>query len=343
MQVQFRRAARAVLVALLVAPFAASAQIATPSIPTDEEMSQASWADLSYAHVFKTDIEDLSNAQLQRESALLRIGRRFGEPEDKLKFVGQFTYQLSSYNFFNDHLGTLGNQGLLNTNGTRADLQCGPATLGPPNCGGDLWSDVHQFTFVGMATYSLNDDWTLIGGALFRLSGERGADYSEGISGGGFGGFRHQWSDSLDVGVVVGVLTQIEDNAAVMPLPIVHWKFTDGWQLNLDIHHLGGVGYGPELAWKPNDELDLSLVAAFERRRYRLENSGPTKNFIGDETSAPIVLKADWHPTPNIDLGAFAGVVVGGNIRMETQGGNKVFDKSYKPTPTIGLNGTVRF
>jgi hypothetical protein len=328
--------------AIVAVPTAALAQIMMPSIPVPGEEPVNSWGQVSYAHLFKADIDDLGNAKLQRESALAIVGHRFGEPEDKLQFAGQVAYQLSAYNFFNDHLGTQGDRGNLNPK-PKNGLQCGAATTGPPNCGGNLWSDVHQFTFLGMATYAIEDDWTLMGGALFRIAGESGADYSEAISGGAFVGFMHKWTDNLSVGMLLGAMTQIEDDAAVLPLPIVNWRMSDHWKLALGVNQLGGVGYGPKVVWAPSKEFDLSLIASYERRRYRLANNNSTKNYIGDETAAPIILQAGWHPTPNIDIGGFFGFVMAGNIRMETQGGNKVFDKSYQPTPTAGFNSTIRF
>lgn len=359
---------RAVVAAIVAVPMAASAQIMTPSIPVPGEEPTDSWAHLSYGHVFKTDIDDFSNTKVQRESALLLLGRTFGEQDAKFKFSTQFAYQLSGYNFFNDNLGTLGGQGLVNTTtkaGKNVGLQCGAATNGAvgTNCGRGLWSDIHQFTFLGLATYKADDDWTVLGGGLFRLSGESGADFSEAMNGGLFTGFLYKWTDTLNVGLLIGAVSAIENGISILPLPLVTWKFADEWAFKLGVNQLGGVGYGPQFMWRPSDEFDLALIWSYEARRFRLSNSGKsgfqgavgdpclaaggngcsTKNYIGQETSAPLVVRANWHPDPNITVGGFVGVVTAGNVRMETQGGNKVFDKSYGITPMVGANATFRF
>lgn len=339
----------ACVLALLLAPGLASAQVMTPAIPLPGEEPTDTWVNLSYAHMFSTDT-DLNNVEVQRESVLLLLGRRFGEPDDKLKFAMQFNYQLSAYNFFNDDLSRLGDvEGLRRSRSPRTDLQCGIATQDPAvnpgaPCGGKLWSDIHQYTFVGLLTYDLDEDWTLLGGAMFKLSGESGADFSEALTGGGFLGFTNKWSDNLSVGLLVGAISQIEDGVGVVPLPIVNWNFADSWKFKLGVQQLGGVGYGPELVFSPNEDWDIKLGASYQRRRFRLDNAnGSTKNYIGDETSAPVYVEFNAHPNENVDLGIFAGVVVGGTIRMETQGGNKIFNQDYDPTATVGVKGVIRF
>ena len=49
---------RAFVVAIVAIPMAASAQIMTPSIPVPGEEPTDSWAQLSFGHVVKTDIDD---------------------------------------------------------------------------------------------------------------------------------------------------------------------------------------------------------------------------------------------------------------------------------------------
>ena len=300
----------AAMLMLVLVPSGGLAQVDTPSIPVPADESTKSWAKLSYSHLFETDVDD-SSLEVSRNTAMFIAGHRFGDPGNKLRFSLQGAYQLTDYDFSNDT--------------------------------GLLWEDIHQFTLIGLMTYVLDAKWTLLGGGVFRLAGESGADFGDALTGGGFAGFLYSATEDLKLGVLLGAVSQLEDGAAVLPLPLVRWKLSDDWRFNLGAQHLGSVGYGPELLYAPSAAWDLGVNASIQRRRYRLEDSGLTEGFIGDETSVPIVFKAAWHPEPHIDLGVFAGVVTGGSLRMETSTGNKVLDENYDASATLGLHGTIRF
>jgi hypothetical protein len=166
------------------------------------------------------------------------------------------------------------------------------------------------------------------------------------MTGGGGGGFQYNWSENLRTGVLIAALSQIKDSAAIVPLPLVTWKMSDSWQFDLGVQTLGAVGYGPEFTWTPNDEWEIGFGASYQRRRYRIDgnaNSPSNDDGIGDETSMPIFARVGWKPSPTITLDLLGGVAVAGEIRQETDSGNKVFNRDVDPAPILGFEAKFLF
>jgi hypothetical protein len=292
-------------ISIAALPASALAQIVTPGVEPRASDEPNTWATLSYAHLFETDIDDIS-VDVERDSLLAIVGHRF-ELSDSVNLLAQGAYQLSDYDFSGD--------------------------------GGALWDDINQITMTTLVDWKLDESWSLLGGGLARFSGESGADFDDALTGGVFGGFRYAWNENLTTGFLLGVMSQIEDSAAILPLPLVTWKFAETWKFHLGVSQLGAVGYGPELSWMASEKWELGLGASYQRRRYRLDKG----DRVGDETSMPIYLKLGWHPTPQSALELMAGVAVAGEVRQEHNGGSKIFDKDTDPTATISLRGHIRF
>ncbi len=293
------------IVSIVALPASTFAQIATPAVEPRAPEDPNSWASLSYAHLFETDIDD-TPVEVERESLLVIAGHRF-ELSDSVGLVTQAVYQLSAYDFSGD--------------------------------GGALWEDIHQLTVLTMIDWKLDERWSLLGGGLFRFSAESDADFGDALTGGGLGGFQYTWSENLKTGLLLGVMSQIEDNAAVVPLPLVTWKFAESWKFHLGVSQLGAVGYGPELSWMVSEKWELGLGASYQRRRYRLDAG----DRVGEESSMPIYARLGWHPTPKSVIELMVGVAVAGEIRQETSRGTKIFNEDTDPSATIGLRGHIRF
>jgi hypothetical protein len=292
-------------VAIAALPASALAQVMTPAVEPTASEDPSTWMSLSYAHLFETDI-DGTNMEVERESFLAVAGHRF-ELSDSVDLLTNASYQLSAYDFSGD--------------------------------AGFLWKDINQVTLMMLFDWELNERWSLLGGGLVRFAGEADADFDDSLTGGGVGGFQYRWNENLQTGLLLGAMSQIEDDAAVVPLPLVNWKFAESWKFHLGVSQLGAVGYGPELSWMASEDWELALGASYQRRRFRLD----VGDLVGEETSMPIYLKLGWHPTPQSALELMAGVAVAGEIRRETARGSKIFDKDTDPTATISLRGHIRF
>ena len=292
-------------VSIAVLPASALADVITPAVEPASSQDPNTWMTLSYAHLFETDI-DGTGVEVERDSFLALAGHRF-ELSDSVGLSAQGAYQLSAYDFSGD--------------------------------GGVLWEDINQVTLTMIVDWKLNEKWTVLGGALIRFAGEADADFEDSLTGGAFGGFQYRWNENLETGFLLGALSQIEDDAAILPLPLVNWKFAESWKFRLGVSQLGAVGYGPELSWMMSEKWELGLGASYQRRRFRLDKGG----LVGEETSMPIYVKLGWHPTAMSAIELMTGVAVAGEIRRETVNGSKIFDRDTDPSATISLRGHLRF
>jgi hypothetical protein len=315
-----------VLASLVLAP-TAYAQVDVPVPKTDEgETKTRVWA--GYEHMFNTDINN--GGQIQRDSLLLGLSREF-ELGDSTKLVTNVTYQLDSYDW---------SKGA--KNGGKNDR----------TGGGFRWSEIHTPQLVGLLNFKLNDNWSLIGAGLVRMSAESGANLDDAVTYAAGAGFMWAADDKkLRLGMLGAVLTEIEDEATFAVLPLVHWRFAEDWMFELDTRRTGAIGYGPEIIWTPGDSMELALGAAYQQRRFRLDNhttkntGGDTriKNGVGKDTSVPVYARLGFIPAENMLLDLYAGVYATGRVRVARKGGGKLRNADYDPTPMIGAKFEYKF
>jgi hypothetical protein len=271
------------------------------------------WASVQYAHQFETDIDD-TPAEMSRDSVQVVAGHRFRLSDD-VYWVGNASYQGSYYDF---------------SNGS------GPAQL--------VWNDIHQGTLTLGVGWKAGERWTLVALALGRTAGESGADFDDTLTGGlGFAA-DYTWNENLSTGVILGVMSQLEDSAAVWPIPTVDWRFAEGWRFQFGIVEMAYPGVGPLLSYR-TDSWMFAVGGCYQKRRYRLDDDrvGPINEGIGQEQSFPVFARVAYLPTAKTNLGFTIGTALGGEIRSEQNGGSRIFDKDYDPALILGLQANIRF
>jgi hypothetical protein len=66
-------------------------------------------------------------------------------------------------------------------------------------------------------------------------------------------------------------------------------------------------------------------------------------NGVGVQNGFPIFLRATYAMRDQMALHLFAGVVTGGNLRVDDSSGNRVRDVDYDPAPFVGATFVGRF
>ncbi len=271
-----------------------------------------SWASLHYAHQFKTDIDD-TLTEMSRDSVQLIAGHRF-QLNDDVFLIGNVAYQGSYYDFSKNN---------------------DPAQL--------VWNDIHQAGLLMGVGWKASENWTLVALALGRTSGESGADFGDTLTGGAALAVDYTWNENLTTGVILGVISQLEDSAAIMPIPTIDWRFAEGWRFQFGVAEMAYPGIGPVLSYR-SGPWQFALGGSFQKRRYRLDDRrGPIDEGIGQEQSFPIFVRAGISPTPKMDLSFMIGTALGGKIRSEQNGGARIFERNYDPALILGLNAGFRF
>jgi hypothetical protein len=315
-----RRAASRTAIALSVVLFtqSAAAQVGVVSVEPSREGQPATSFFVGYHHQFQTDID--AGGHFSRESVLARGAHR-AKLGDNWSFTTQITYQGSYYDM-----------GGWDSNAQGFGFPYG-------------WGDIHEATLTGILGWNASENWELLAALLGKTAGEGGADFNDTLTGGGALGFMYHSSPDFQIGMLVGLLSQLEDDAQIIPLPMIDWKMSDHWKLHLGLTLLDHVGYGGEISFLPSEAIELSVGGTYEKRRFRLDDGGLRTSWIGEETSFPIYAKLGWHPDENITLALTGSVAFAGQVRMGNGNGTKLPNglKDYDPAPGVGFQAQFRF
>jgi hypothetical protein len=291
-------------------PGPAPAQVVDVDAVTPDPSRRPFVFQTGYDHVFRTDLDGPGSVSL--DSFQAGIGGRF-ELTDELSIQTRFQYSLDAYDISDSAL--------------------------PLD-----WETIHQYTLVGLVDWELDEKWSVLGGPILRLAGEGSAAFDDGFTGGALVGFNYRPNSDLSVGLALGVVSQIEDDAGVVPIPMLRWHFAEPFTVSVGVSPLGGrLGVGPELTWHVAEELDLGFGAQYQRRRFRLDDHGFNQEGVGEDTSLPVYVRMTLQPVEAAALELFAGVVAGGELRVEDRGGHQGYDQDYDATPSLGLRVHYRF
>ena len=214
------------------------------------------------------------------------------------------------------------------------------------------WDDVHRLVLAGLFGYDLNEHWRLMGGGMYRSWGQTGADYRDSITGGVLGGFDYHPNEDFSIGLLVGIISNLENPVGIIPVPTVKWKFAPDWRLNVGMVSVLDPGLGAEVTWQISDTFALGTGLTYQTRRYRLNDHNEvfspstgrsTKDGIGQEQEVPLFAMLQWRPTPKTAIDLMGGVAVAGKLKVESESGGKIENDTYSAAPFLGLKGQIAF
>jgi hypothetical protein len=199
------------------------------------------------------------------------------------------------------------------------------------------WDQVQNFRVALPLFWEPTPDWQILAIPRLRMTTEEPEDWSDGLTGGAILGFSYRFSDSLRIGPGVGFTTELEESVNVFPILIVDWQVTD--RFRIETGRSLGATRGPGLLASYDIARNWTASAGFrrERLRFRLKDGG-----VGEDSSFPVVAGITWGP-PFAQLSLFAGVEVGGELRLEDSRGNTLAKSDYDPAAIVGLNFLLRF
>jgi hypothetical protein len=264
-------------------------------------------------HLFETDVDD--GGEFETSSLGLRVDGRWRVVE-RFAVDISFGYTWDTYDF------------------------SGSGSL----TGLDPWGDVHTLNFRTVLNWRMDDKYWLFGGPVVSMSAEDGADYSNSVIAGAQAGVRWRASDDFSIGVGITAISQIDDDAWVLPLVFFNWDFEENWTLRAGAFDIGSEG-GPglEVAWLFAERWEASLGFMYERRRFRLDDSAVAPEGVGQLDSFGMYGKIAWVFNEQSRVWFTVGTPVYGNLRLENDDGRKIVDEDFDPTPMLGLRAEFRF
>ena len=204
------------------------------------------------------------------------------------------------------------------------------------------WGQVQRFGFSVPLLFSGTGGWSYGVTPSVEWAGEDGADSGESMAYGGIVSATRVYGPDQRLGLGVGVFSQFEETK-VIPILIVNWRLNDRWSL-VNPLPAGPVGpAGLELDYRFDNGWRLGLGAASRSLRFRLSDTGPIPGGVGEQRGVPVFLRLSANPSDQLSLVLFAGALVGGELRVEDSGGNRLRNESFDPAPLLGATFRIRF
>ncbi|HYN76717.1 MAG TPA: hypothetical protein VES73_02865 [Lamprocystis sp. (in: g-proteobacteria)] len=212
-----------------------------------------------------------------------------------------------------------------------------PGALGPTA----PWGKVQRFG-LSVPLSGLVDGWRLSLVPSVDWFGETDADSGESLTAGATLSGSRQFTQGNRLGLGVGVFSGLEKITA-FPFLIVDWRLTDRWRLTNPLASGPTGPAGLEIDYRFDGGWSAGIGAAWRVLRFRLSETGPTPNGIGEESGVPLFLRVTQRFGSQIGLHLYGGVIVNGELRVENSHGDLRRKDNFDPAPLFGATFTARF
>jgi hypothetical protein len=159
--------------------------------------------------------------------------------------------------------------------------------------------------------------------------GENGADSGDALTAGATVSGSRQFAQGNRLGLGVGVFGGLEKTIA-FPFLIVDWRLTNP----LASGPTGPAGL--EIDYRFDGGWSAGIGAAWRVLRFRLSETGPTPNGIGQESGVPLFLRVTQRFGSQMGLHLYGGVIVNGELRVENSHGDLRRKDNFDPAPLFG-------
>ena len=204
------------------------------------------------------------------------------------------------------------------------------------------WNVIQHYGVAVPLSFALRDDWSLGVAPSVDWFRENGADSGDSFGWGAIVSATKRFADGNRLGLGVGVFDRLE-KTSVFPFLVVDLRLTDRWRLVNPLPAGPTGGAGLELDYRFDSGWNLGLGAAWRTARFRLSESGPVPNGIGEERGVPVFFRATRSLGERSSLNLYAGVVVGGQLIVEDPSGNELRKVDFDPAPLLGATFSTRF
>ncbi|MCZ6543004.1 MAG: hypothetical protein O6768_05005 [Planctomycetota bacterium] len=205
------------------------------------------------------------------------------------------------------------------------------------------WEDIHTLGFAALFRWTVRNDWFISSGPVVQFSRETGADWDDSLIGGAVVSATHVFNDRLMVGGGFGIVSQIEDDARVVPIIVLNWQLKEKLRLST----LGGAGASGgtslELIYDLGHGWEAALGGRYDFRRFRLDNTGVAPGGVGEETSLPFWVRLSHRINENFSVDMYGGLTAGGSLELEDRNGTGIGSENFDPAGFLGLAVKIGF
>lgn len=212
-----------------------------------------------------------------------------------------------------------------------------PTVYGGTRLPREPWNTINVLDMVPHATVLVGDRFAVVAAVPIRWAAETGADrygFAAGIS----AVVRWQVNEALVVGAGLGITSQLARDAEVFPILALRWRIDETFELRTEGDWFQGGS--TTLYVGPSKSIRLLVSAGYERTRFRLDDYGSAADTdgVGEITTIPLEVGLRLQFLEGAFFDFRAGLGVAGRIRVETPGGNRLYDQRYDPAPRVSVS-----
>ncbi|MBL9120677.1 MAG: hypothetical protein JNL80_12275 [Phycisphaerae bacterium] len=298
----------------------ATAFAAAPEEPQASDRAVKVTIGGGYLHQFDTDFDDEGSLSVDRGYGA--VGSSF-ELSPALSLGLRVAWEGAWYRFEPEAGGAM------------------PLSLGS---GASPWHSVQGVQLGGRLGWSIDDHWQLSAGVFGSAAGEPDADAGDSLSFGGTLAAAYRASDRLTIGGGVLIASQIEDDALVIPLFVLDWRITDSLRLsNVAGPEAYPTGAGLELLCQAWEGWEFGIGGRWESRRFRLDDTGPAPNGVGEDSGLGLWLRAGVRPIDALRIDLLVGMMVSEELELSDRNGNELATSDLDPSPFLACFVSYRF
>jgi len=197
------------------------------------------------------------------------------------------------------------------------------------------WGTINRPSVGATISYQMSDDLGLFVSPQFEWDYETGND-SNGQNFGAVLGATKVFSRDLVAGIGAGIFRQINETK-VFPFLIVNWQIDDKWKLANPFQAGPAGGAGLELSYAIDDRWELAGGGTYREYRFRLKDSGPTPDGIGQNQGIPLFARLTRKLGPKGRLDLWAGATVAGKLKLRDTNGNELVSSDYNAAPFLAV------
>lgn len=205
------------------------------------------------------------------------------------------------------------------------------------------WEDVEDSRISIIGRFGVGEKGSLIVVPSFRYNGEDDSKTSDGRTWGALAAYAWRFSPDLTVGPGIGVFSRLENSARVFPFLAIDWNISEKWNLSTGRGLAASRGPGLTLSYSFNERWSLGLSSRYEKTEFRLTEEEAVPGGIGQDRSFPLLLSGNWRPVPKVMLNLFAGVELGGRLKLKDRHGDTLAKSDYDTAAIFGGTFQLRF
>jgi hypothetical protein len=205
------------------------------------------------------------------------------------------------------------------------------------------WGGVHTLGLSAEFEFEF-EDLTIFAGPVLQLSGEAEAEPGDALAGGGFAGAAFNLTENARIGGGVALMSEIEGDVDIFPIIYLEWDLANNVVLrSTPVSHAGTRWSSVEIAVQLVEAWELTAGAAYEQRRFRLDDEGPIVDGVGEFSFIPIWASMTYSPTENVSFSLYGTITAWGDLESYDMGGGQIGETDLSTSAIIGGHFSYRF